>query len=153
MYLLAWIAIITVAAGAQSGSIRVASPQQQPRIYYHFPGEEDTLEFRYGFTVEETLQVIATDSALVMVDIRSPSEYAAGRVAGSINIPAGQITRSLSRFRSWEKAQRNIFLISSDGKEAKMWTSRLHRKGISRVWYVRGGIQAWQQAGHQLTRE
>lgn len=153
MCLLGVVVIVALAAAAQTGSIRVIPTQQQPRIYYHFPGEEDTLEFRYGFTVEETIQVIASDTTLVLVDIRSPSDYVAGHVAGSINIPAKQITRHFSTFRTWENAARNIFLISSDGKEAKAWTSRLHRKGISRVWYMRGGIQAWLRAGHQLVRE
>lgn len=39
------------------------------------------------------------DSGAVIVDVRTPGEYADGHVKGSINIPLGEISRNLHKLR------------------------------------------------------
>jgi rhodanese-related sulfurtransferase len=130
-----------------------SSGQRQPRVQYHFPGEEDTLEFRYGFTVEDVAELIRTDTALVIVDIRPSASFAKGHLRGSINIPRQQLLDRLSQLQQWERLRRNILLVSSDGKDAKRMAAQLHRRNVTRVWYLRGGIAAWVSAGRRLATE
>ncbi|MCS7000533.1 MAG: rhodanese-like domain-containing protein [Bacteroidota bacterium] len=147
------IALAVVPGGAQTKAPQLGTTGQQPRIHYHFPGEEDTLEFRYGFTVEETVELVRIDTQLVIVDIRSPQQYATEHLPGAVNVPTNTIKRQLKLFRGWEHQQRNMLLVSEDGQEARKWTSWLHQRGVSRVWYIRGGIRAWAAAGQPLERQ
>jgi len=121
-----------------------------PKVIYHFPHEDDTLKLYHSFTADELEQLMAIDTALVMVDLRPATEYATGHIAGSINMPAEQIDSRYQKFRSMQESQRNVVLISEDGKLARDLVIRLCKKNIDRVWYLQGGIRAWTKSGRSL---
>ncbi len=125
--------------------------KKSPKIIYHFPGPEDIPE--HAFLPSELEQLIALDTSLVMIDVRSPSEFSEGHLAGSRNIPSTEVLTRLTEFRTMQKAQRNMVLISRDGKDAYTILKRLYREKIDRVWYLHGGIEAWVKSGRTLSTE
>ncbi|MCX7929630.1 MAG: rhodanese-like domain-containing protein [Chlorobi bacterium] len=122
-----------------------------PNAIFHIPGQEDTLQFYWSFTAAELEQLIALDTALVMIDLRSPDQYAAGHILGSINMPAATIDPRYREFRRMQKQRRNMVLISEDGKLARELTAELLKKKLDRVWFLRGGIEAWVKSGRSLS--
>ncbi len=141
-------------AFAQTSGAKVSSSQQkqrtkEPKIIYHFPYAEDVPEF--AFLPSELEQVIALDTALVLIDVRSPTEFAEGHIAGSRNIPADDVTKRIAELQVMQNAQRNIVLISRDGKDAYRILKRLLRQKIDRVWFLHGGIEAWTKSGRTLS--
>lgn len=129
-----------------------AQQSREPKVIYHFPNEQDTLQLYHSFSVVELEQLMALDTALVMVDLRQPTDYATGHIPGSINMPAEKIDRQFRKFRAMQEAQRNVVLISEDGKLARDFVARLCKKNIDRVWYLQGGIQAWTTLGRTVQK-
>lgn len=125
--------------------------KKSPKIIYHFPGAEDIPE--HAFLPSELEQLIALDTSLVMIDVRSTAEFSEGHLAGSRNIPSTEVPTRLSEFRTMQNAQRNMVLISRDGKDAYTILKRLLREKINRVWFLHGGIEAWVKSGRTLSTE
>lgn len=125
---------------------------KEPNVIFHFPRETDTLKLYHSFSVVELEQLIALDTALVMIDLRPAADYAAGHIPGSINMPADQIDPRFRTFRQMQNQQRNVVLISEDGKFARELVARLCKKNIDRVWYLQGGIREWEKSGRSLAK-
>lgn len=89
--------------------------------------------------------VTATDlrnnPAAQLVDVRSPSEFAAGHIPGAINIPMDQIESRLADLSSGP-----IVLICQMGKRARM-TANLLEPCQHQIAVLDGGTAAWIQAG------
>lgn len=76
-----------------------------------------------------------------LIDVRSPSEFAAGHIPGAVNIPMDQIESRLADLSAGP-----IVLICQMGKRARMAANLLepcHRQ----IAILEGGTSAWTQAG------
>lgn len=76
-----------------------------------------------------------------LIDVRSPSEFASGHIAGAINIPMDQIESRLADLGSGP-----IVLICQMGKRARM-TANLLEPCQRQIAVLEGGTAAWIQAG------
>jgi rhodanese-related sulfurtransferase len=96
--------------------------------------------------VEQLKEKCAAGQPTQLVDVRSPSEYGTGHLAGSLNIPLEQIESRLD-----DLGNSPIVLICKTGKRAHMAAGllRLCRKDIS---VLEGGTDAWTKAGYGLVR-
>jgi rhodanese-related sulfurtransferase len=78
----------------------------------------------------------------LLVDVRTPSEYAAGHVPGAVNIPMGQIEA-----RGEDLSQGcPIVLICQSGGRARLTAPLLEGRG-KQVTVLDGGTSAWVKAG------
>lgn len=75
----------------------------------------------------------------VIVDVRSPDEYAAGHVKGSKNIPLGNIESKLEAIKKWNKP---VITCCASGMRSGSAASVLKRNGVEA--YNAG---PWQKAG------
>ena len=82
-----------------------------------------------------------------LIDVRSPSEFAAGHIPGAVNIPMDQIEARLDDLRPGAP----IILICQMGKRARMTAGLLEpcRREVS---ILQGGTSAWIQAGLPVIR-
>lgn len=76
-----------------------------------------------------------------LIDVRSPSEFAVGHIAGAINIPMDQIESRLADLSSGP-----IVLICQMGKRARI-TANLLEPCQRQIAVLEGGTSAWIQAG------
>ncbi len=76
-----------------------------------------------------------------LIDVRSPSEFASGHIAGAINIPTDQIESRLA-----DLSPGPIVLICQMGKRARM-TANLLEPCQRQIAVLEGGTTAWIQAG------
>jgi len=98
---------------------------------------------------------LRTASNVVIIDVRSPEEFAQSHVAGAINMPLDRPTRQASELR------RDVPLVTVCGKggaRSEQAAAQLRACGFSSVRSLCGGTQAWMQscryrwAGRRLRR-
>lgn len=79
----------------------------------------------------------------LLVDVRTPSEFAAGHVPGARNIPLDEIE---SRLAELGDAQRDVYVICQSGGRSARASVALAARGLRPV-NVTGGTGAWVSAG------
>lgn len=82
------------------------------------------------------LAAIIAEGAL-LVDVRTPGEFASGHVKGSVNIPLDTVSSQLARFKN----QKNIIVFCRSGNRSLQAKAILEQKGFTNV--INGG--AWGQ--------
>jgi len=88
------------------------------------------------------------DEALQVIDVRRPTEYAAGRIPGAINEPLAGLEAAAARL----DRTRPTALICESGYRSSTASSVLERSGFEAIRNVRGGYDAWQAAGLEIER-
>jgi rhodanese-related sulfurtransferase len=84
--------------------------------------------------------------AAQLVDVRSPSEFAAGHIPGAINIPMDQIESRLA-----DLSRGPIVLICQMGKRAQMTADILGPCRLD-LTVLEGGTAAWTQEGLPIVK-
>lgn len=86
----------------------------------------------------------------VLVDLREPSEQAAGVVAGAVLLPTSQLRRRLAEIPV--DASRPVYLICAAQSRSKSVLKALRERGYAHARYVQGGMQGWARRGWPLVR-
>lgn len=82
----------------------------------------------------------------LLVDVRTPAEYAAIHPKGSINIRIADLSDANVR-AALPKSGKQIALIEADGKLATVAYGYLENLGYLNVLHVTGGLQQWSLDG------
>jgi rhodanese-related sulfurtransferase len=80
----------------------------------------------------------------LIVDVRTPEEYAAGHIPGAINVPLDRIAFHLERLPAGP-----VVTVCSMGNRARRGAERFARLGRPAM-CLRGGTKAWTAAGYPL---
>lgn len=126
---------------------------------YYFP--ENVRQNKHGATsidavlqrgtqalTAEAVELLAETQDALILDVRTPSEFARVHIPRSINIGLD------GDFAPWvgtliTDIQQNIIVIAAEGREAET-VLRLARVGYNNtLGYLKGGITAWQAAGKE----
>ncbi len=83
----------------------------------------------------------------LVLDVREPSEYAAGHIAGSTLIPLHQLS---SRMTELPK-DRDIICVCASGSRSSSAARQLMKSGYT-VLNLSGGLSRWQRAGLPLKK-
>ncbi len=89
------------------------------------------------------LASLATPEAPLVLDVRTPEEFAQGHVPGAINIPHDQVASRQAEL----DAEREIVVYCRSGKRAGMAIEQLEGAGF-RVAHLEGDMLGWVEAGH-----
>ncbi|MFF5488569.1 rhodanese-like domain-containing protein [Streptomyces virginiae] len=85
---------------------------------------------------------------LIVLDVRTPGEYAAGHLPGALNIPLDHLDRALPDIR--HAAQRgDILVVCASGARSENACHTLAAHGITTA-TLTGGTGAWAAHGHAL---
>ncbi len=76
----------------------------------------------------------------VLIDVRDPSDYAAGHLAGAVNAPLSQLSHWIARLPS---VARVILYDDDGGSTAVSAYQAFARAGFSRVYTLIGGLSEW----------
>jgi rhodanese-related sulfurtransferase len=93
--------------------------------------------------------VLAAD---IVIDVREPDEYAAGHLAGAINIPRGLLEFKLSSTPALEKRDLNVVLYCKTSGRAALAAVAMQSMGYLNVVSVAGGFEAWEAAGLPIVK-
>lgn len=90
----------------------------------------------------------APEGAMIL-DVRSPREYAAKHIPGAVNLPLSRLRDHLAEV----PAERRIILHCAGGYRSSIAASLLARHGIAQVTEMAGGLAAWEAAQLPLSAE
>ena len=88
--------------------------------------------------------VLAADA---IIDVREPDEYAAGHLAGAINLPRGLLEFKLSGTPALEPRGLNVVLYCKTSGRAALAANTMQNMGYLNVVSIAGGYDAWVGAG------
>ena len=92
----------------------------------------------------QATQMMNREDALVL-DVREPTEYAAGHMPGAKNVPLGSVEARAGEFDK-HKAK-PVILVCETGTRASKAAGILRARGFANVVNLSGGLPARQQAG------
>jgi rhodanese-related sulfurtransferase len=96
--------------------------------------------------LERRLAAASTpDAALLVIDVRAPREYAAGHVAGAINIPLEQVESRIGQLPSDRLVVTYCNMHHPGQSRGEEAAARLCRHGIQAM-ALQGGFPAWKEA-------
>ena len=85
----------------------------------------------------------ASGDAPVVIDVRTPEEFATGHIPGAVNIPWDQVAARIGEV----EAPHGVALYCMVGPRARKGEAALLETGVASVFHVEGGLAAWQAAG------
>lgn len=100
-------------------------------------------------TLEDTRTALEKSSAVV-VDVREPSEQAAGVAKGALLIPMGQVENRLTGIAP-SKTQPIILMCATQNRSAKL-AEKLQAAGYTNVSFVQGGMNQWSARGWPMVK-
>ncbi|HKJ24579.1 MAG TPA: rhodanese-like domain-containing protein [Myxococcota bacterium] len=85
----------------------------------------------------------AAGTAPVVIDVRTPEEFATGHIPGAVNIPFDQVVEHIGEL----DAPHGVALYCMMGPRARKGESALLGAGFTSVLHLEGGLAAWKAAG------
>lgn len=90
-------------------------------------------------------------SSHLILDVREPSEYVAGHIAGAINIPRGILEFKIGSHPDFQNKQdANILVYCLTGGRSALATETLNKLGYCSAVSMEGGITAWKESDLKL---
>lgn len=112
-------------------------------------------EWRYrawgikGLSPQELVSIM-NHSQGVVVDVRSPERFQQGHILGALNVPQTDFEKGIKSLDKLKK--KPIILVCMSGLEAPKLRKTLAEKGFTQLYYLSGGLGAWQSNGLPVTQ-
>ncbi|MFC9343848.1 rhodanese-like domain-containing protein [Streptomyces sp. NPDC057020] len=85
---------------------------------------------------------------LNVVDVRTPGEFASGRLPGAVNVPLERIEDTVPDLRD-ATTSRPLLLVCASGARSEKAVAALASHGVAAA-SLTGGTRGWASAGHPL---
>jgi rhodanese-related sulfurtransferase len=97
-------------------------------------------------SVQTAAEELAAPAPPLLLDVRTPAEWSASHIAGSLNIPLNHLQSRLAEL----PFERPIAVLCGGGYRSSIAAGILRNHGITQLFEVAGGMAAW-DASHLLT--
>lgn len=87
---------------------------------------------------------------IVLIDVREPAEHAGDRIPGARLAPLSRFDPA--KVKAMVNGGRVVFHCRSGSRSAKA-AQKMLDAGAEEAWHLRGGIEAWKQAGFATQRD
>jgi rhodanese-related sulfurtransferase len=107
---------------------------------------------RNAVSVEEAHQLIARDSTIIVLDVRTPEEYTGplGHIDKSVLIPVQELEKRLGELEQYK--DKRILAICRTGRRSATATDLLTKHGFD-AYNVEGGMQQWNEKGLPVVKQ
>jgi rhodanese-related sulfurtransferase len=99
----------------------------------------------------EAAREMVKDPQLVVLDVRTPQEFAQGHIEGARLIPVAELPGRLAELAEFKN--RPILIYCYRGSRSASVYHILQKNGFSILKNLRGGIMAWTGAGNKVLTE
>lgn len=82
----------------------------------------------------------------VIIDVRTPEEYAEGHIKGAVLIPVQELEQRMAEV----PRDRQVYVYCRSGRRSAKAAAMLAKHGFDRVENMVGGIEAWKAAGYPV---
>ena len=86
---------------------------------------------------------VKKDPSLLVIDVRSAEEYAAGHVPGAVNIPYDQVASRLAEIPK----DKDVVLYCRSGRRSGLAAETLEANGYKDLQLLQGDMPGWEKAG------
>jgi phage shock protein E len=86
----------------------------------------------------------SADESFVIIDVRTPAEFAQGHVPGAINIPVDQVANRVGELANAK--DKDVVLYCRSGKRAGQAAEVLKSNGFNKLLHLEGDIAKWEAA-------
>ena len=100
-------------------------------------------------TADDLVSKIEAGAAPLIVDVRTPREYAEGHVPGAINAPLSSLVTGTAKLPP--AGAEPIVLYCGQGPRARMAAVFMRRAGFHHIQYLKGHMTNWRK--HKLPVE
>jgi rhodanese-related sulfurtransferase len=87
----------------------------------------------------------------VVLDVRPMADFSTGHIINSINIPINGLKGQLNRLEKYR--HKPIIVACRSGAQSSSACKQLHKEGFEKVFNLKGGILAWQDANLPVSRK
>lgn len=94
----------------------------------------------------ELMQRIKTNQAGLILDVRTPEEYAEGHIPGAINIPHDQLGSRHQEIAAYKN--KDIVLYCRSGRRVGVAADILQAAGFSKLLHLAGDMGNWRLNGN-----
>jgi phage shock protein E len=94
------------------------------------------------------LLVKLSQPGFVLLDVRTPEEFAAGHIAGAVNIPHDQLAKRASELPQARNTEIAVYCRS--GRRSAQALEWLGAQGYRRLLHLEGDFLGWQAAGRPV---
>ncbi|MDD5489178.1 MAG: rhodanese-like domain-containing protein [Candidatus Moranbacteria bacterium] len=107
-----------------------------------------------SITLDDFSKKMKTGENIFLIDLRSPGEFSAGHLAGSVNFPSGTNLASQIGKTGAEKTA-NVIIMNegTDVFQTAKAANEVIAAGFVNAKYLRGGLADWRNAGYTLVSE
>jgi phage shock protein E len=98
---------------------------------------------------EELVGRLGGESPVVLIDVRTPEEYAAGHIPGAVNIPYDMLPTRLHELEGHQGDE--VVVYCRTGRRAKIAETVLTEAGFLNVRDLEGHMVAWTAADYPLS--
>ncbi len=103
--------------------------------------ETNTSSLSFGISSDELYNMLKTNDALFLLDIRNQNEYKSKHIQGSVLVSSYHKT-DLGMVPNIENSNKTLVLICRNGTESSQYADILNKMGIKSN-YLIGGIEGW----------
>ncbi len=87
----------------------------------------------------------------LVLDVREPSEYAAGHLPGAFNIPRGVLEFKIGSHPDFQdKQDAHIIVYCQSGGRSALAADALNKMGFNNAVSMAGGFKAWTDNGNEV---
>jgi len=90
------------------------------------------------------------DATLVILDVRTPQEFAEGHVPGARNIPHDQLASRIAEVMG--EKDKDIVLYCGRGKRAALAADTLKANGFEKLLHLEGDMQKWTEDNRPIEK-
>lgn len=94
-------------------------------------------------SMDEAAQVMEQETDFILLDVRTPEEYAGGHIPGAINVPNETI--GSDPVDALPDKEQKILVYCRSGNRSKMAAAKLAEQGYTNIVEI-GGINSWSGA-------
>jgi rhodanese-related sulfurtransferase len=137
-YLLLAGIIIALGVGILFMPVKDTAKQTQPELL--LAAIDDPSRFLNSDDITDRL--VKKDPALLLIDVRSESQFKAFSIPGAINIPADSLLSASSLEMLNQKEIDKVFFSNADVTSDQAWII-CKRIGLQRIYVMQGGVNKW----------
>ena len=97
----------------------------------------------------ELVERLGSESEFVLIDVRTPEEFAAGHIPGAVNIPFDEVPARLSELDGRQAEE--LVVYCRTGRRAKIAEQALTEAGFLNVRDLSGHMVAWTAASYPVS--
>lgn len=104
-----------------------------------------------SMSVHELSQRLASSQPILLIDVRTPGEFAEGHVRESRSYPLGSLSSKVEEIKKTAQ-DHDVAVICRSGNRSLLGSVTLKRRGLQKVYNVSGGMIHWAGQGYPVKR-